>query len=135
MQVNKKAKDTLKDFLEAVPKMGKDRLYKFTLFQHSQIEAEKYVHRMRVELSRWRGIIKQKRMTIREFKIMLIDIRELHGNAIVTLRYQDEANQELSADIAKVFSELSNGSTLVDISKKQVPLKLQPERKLRVKVE
>jgi len=133
LQYNKKAKDTLKAFLEAVPKMDEKRLYNFVLYQFTKVEAQIYVHRMRVELSRMRGMIKQKGMTIKEFKIMLEGIEERQGNAHVTLRYKDEVNQILSQNITEIFNALSDGSSRVNIAKIKQPA-ANSARKLNVKI-
>lgn len=87
--------------------------YTFELAGYSTRQAEKYIHNMRVELSRLRGLLREQGGKAREFKILIDKIEELRdpapGKVVVTLRYKDDSTSaEVPSNLAETLSLIAD---------------------------
>jgi len=119
-----KAKDRVKDFLRNAPK-APDKRYRFTV-HGSEGDAHKYVHRMRVELSRLRAAIKRRGLQIKSFKMRIeaieaIEQLEASGHdrdngkqTRVVLVFEESNTDALAAELSSIFDLVSPGHRLID---------------------
>lgn len=88
--------------------------YTFEL-EGTQRNAERFVHRMRVELSRLREEVKRRNLIPRPFKMLLQKIEFVPNAAIntqkITLLKVTDAN-DVSSDIDDIFDEIAGGKNL-----------------------
>lgn len=68
--------------------------------------AEKFVHRMRVELSRMRDMVRENGMIPRPFKMICVSIKEVDSRITITLRKQLSKTMKISEDVEEVFDVL-----------------------------
>ncbi len=108
-----KAKSELIEFLKHAPK-SKDRQYEITMPLMSEEDAQKFVHRMRVELCRFRTDVELQGKTIRPFKMLIESIKHENINTLIVLRYRDTTDKKILKDIDDVFDVISTGSKLLN---------------------
>ncbi len=75
---------------------------------------ENFVHRMRVELSRMRSILRARGVAPSSFKLMLVDIKLIQPfppRVLVTLEKTNNV-LEASEDVKEIFSLLSDGALI-----------------------
>lgn len=106
------AKDRLKMFLRAAPKAS-DKCYAFDL-PLSEMNAAKYIHRMRVELARLRSRLRDQGNQIRQFKMLTIRCEENGDGTAIILKYQDSHVNALSAELTDIFSVLADEQQTID---------------------
>jgi hypothetical protein len=72
-------------------------------------EAEKFIHRMRVELSRFRNVVKYKyNRRIKPFKVIVLSVEQVDPVLDeVTLRRHQSDYQVLTEELAGVFNEVA----------------------------
>ena len=79
--VQKSPKELLKQFLL---ESQEDEPYMFTLQGSSSI-GHSFIHKMRVELSRYRAKVRKKGLVVKRFKIFTVSIEEHNGHCEITL--------------------------------------------------
>ena len=109
-----RAKERLKDFLKAVRATG-NTTYTFTT-AGSEYDAQRYVHRMRVELSRFREKVRMNGQQLNPFKVKLVSLTpdDTEKTTIVTLQFINERNPELSRGLAEIFDVVASEGTTID---------------------
>lgn len=77
----------------------------------NQEDAEKFVHRMRVELSRMRDIVKQQGRVPKEFKVMTDEIfhDKVENITTVKLRKVEGKDIQIADDLDDIFDDLAGG--------------------------
>ena len=111
-----RAKQEIINFLNKAPK-DENKLYAFVLPLQSKKEAGKFIHRMRVELSRLRDEFKKQGIQLRPFKVMLKGITNTDTSTTITLRYQDSNCAVALEDINNLFDILATKSHTIDENK------------------
>lgn len=85
--------------------------YNFTIKGDAE-DAKKYVHRMRVELSRMREELKSRGRVPKSFKMLLLKIHQMQdGTCLVTLG--KKSPPELFPALEAVLVHLDDGETLI----------------------
>ncbi len=77
-------------------------------------QATRYVHRMRVELSRMRQLVKNRGRAPIPFKMILMDIQQqpiFPPRSIITLE-RSYAGQHIAKEINAIFDQLSDGEQI-----------------------
>lgn len=99
------AKDRVKDFLK---KTRDDPDYYFKL-RGSEADAQKFIQRMRVELSRFRGYVKKKNLPLKYFKMIFIDIQQdKDDDSVVIIHLQKQSDlPDLQDEIAEVMGDIA----------------------------
>lgn len=98
-------------------KTQKDTPFSFVLEDFSVDEAARFVHRMRVELSRLRAEALRRNRVPKPFKMQLISIEHLATdanpiNAKVTLMKVDTLQTEVTEEIDQIMDNLAGGSII-----------------------
>lgn len=80
-------------------------------------EAKRFIHRMRVELSRMRDRVKEAGRIPKEFKMLIIDLTfdSMDGPAGVTtvvLQKHEGKNVGIAEDMDEIFDDLAGGSVI-----------------------
>lgn len=108
-----KAKTELIAFLRQAPK---DPALKYTfkvpLMSHD--DAIKFVHRMRVELSRFRTDIQLQGKALRPFKMLIDKIEDNNTFTYITLQYKNTVGKKILADVNEIFDVISTGGRLIN---------------------
>ena len=88
-----------------------DPLFSFRL-RGDEEDAKKFVHRMRVELSRMRDIVKESGRMPKEFKVLTdsIEHNPMDGITLITLRKSVGANAAIAEDLDEIFDEIAGGN-------------------------
>jgi hypothetical protein len=101
-----RAKEQLKQFLRHAMTTP-DVPYTFELMCTPN-DAHTYVHRMRVELTRFRAHIRNAGKQIIPFKMLLRSVEQDElGNCHVTLSYHLDIDGQLSEDISEIFAAVA----------------------------
>jgi hypothetical protein len=108
------AKERMIDFIRETRSDGS--IYSFTI-QATREESERFVHRMRVELSRMRELVREKKRVIKEFKVLLDSIKTIkHGDGLhyskITLKRTSGKMPYVAPEIDKIFDELAGGEQI-----------------------
>ncbi len=75
-------------------------------------DAEKFVHKMRVQLSRYRNRVREKGRIPRHFKVLFKDAVNIdHTHCNITL-IKSLSSHDVSHDIKEVFDELDGGDVI-----------------------
>lgn len=75
-------------------------------------EAINFVHRMRVELSRFREKVKRSNRTPKSFKMLLIgSVKNGDNKCIITLR-KSQSSHDVSNEIDEIFDTIAGGKQL-----------------------
>lgn len=105
------AKQRLIEFLKSA-RVNPELPYTFTLDMPPP-QARDYIHRMRVELARFRNALRDRGERIRPFKMLIEELipDSLEPNRThVTLRYQlDKGRTQMHRDISEVFDLVATG--------------------------
>lgn len=113
-----KPKERMIDFIRCISRNTlENSRYVFILEDTTIDDANKYVHNMRVELSRARRQLIQNGYGIKRFKVKTESIIKIENteNIKITLFYKDKHNPELSAAISNLLSKtISTGEKIVD---------------------
>lgn len=104
------------NFLKKAPSAS-DKCYIIELSLISHDDAEAFIHRMRVELSRLRDYIKIKGQQIRPFKMLKENIENKNGKTFIKLRYKNSVDEKTLDEINEVFDTLSTGSPMINEKK------------------
>jgi len=114
------AKARLIDFLKSA-RAAPDKPYTFTLDMPPE-NAKMYIHRMRVELTRFRAALKEQGARIKPFKMLVQEVLQdsLEPNRThVTMLYQTNGKMSrLQRDISDVFE-------LVATNERQIPVEVR----------
>jgi len=113
------AKERLIDFLKKAPR-AEGGTYTFAVHGDKE-EASAYVHRMRVELSRFRNKLRERNRQVRPFKMLLQSIEPHYQNTDgaarsykVTLQFQQSNTDHISRELSEVFDVVSTGDGTID---------------------
>lgn len=105
-----KAKARVIDFLKKTHGRNAPKTYEFTV-QGDVAHAHVYIQRMRVELSRMRGIVTDLGKQLRFFKLRVIEITPITENeTAIKLLFQEPHSVRVQQDIAQIFGAISIGS-------------------------
>ncbi|KKL14776.1 hypothetical protein LCGC14_2512280 [marine sediment metagenome] len=75
-------------------------------------KADNFVHRMRVELSRFREILRQKSRTPKHFKVLFIKAEKVtNASCKITLR-KSLSGHDVSSEIQEVWEALDGGGKI-----------------------
>ena len=108
-----RAKEQLKRFLRHVMETP-DVPYTFELMCTPH-DAHTYVHRMRVELTRFRAHIRNSGKQIIPFKMLLRSIeQDALGNCHITLLYHLDVDGKLSEEVSEIFSAIAVDRSTLD---------------------
>ena len=99
-----------------------DADYVFTIPADSEIEGERFVQRIRVELSRMRKYVRDQGLVVKPFRMKLVSIefvdacfgvamQDTPAHCKITLR-KDAPDAQIARDVADVFADLTGGETL-----------------------
>ena len=88
--------------------VGEDYVFEI---KGTQRDAERFVHRMRVELSRLRNEVKRRQRIPRPFKMLLHSINVMGVHQQVTLRKTIDAN-DVSSDVDEIFDDIAGGKQI-----------------------
>jgi hypothetical protein len=110
------AKQMMINFLKGTRETSE---FKFKLVG-DDADAKKFVHRMRVELSRMRDTVKDSGRVPKEFKMRLVSIEigveSAMGKAItkatVTLQKQEGKAEAIAEEMNDIFDDLAGGSVI-----------------------
>ncbi len=90
-----------------------DSEFKFKLRGDTE-EANKFIHRMRVELSRMRDVVKDSGRVPKEFKMIVegIEFLAATNTSIVTLKKQEGKVEAIAEEINEIFEDIAGGAVL-----------------------
>lgn len=76
--------------------------------------ANKFIHRMRVELSRMRDIVKDSGRVPKEFKMIVDSVIFAPGTntSIITLQKQEGKQEAIAEEINEIFDDIAGGAIL-----------------------
>lgn len=101
-------------------KLQGDTDYVFDLRVEQTSDADKFIQRMRVELSRMRNFVRRKNLVVKPFRMKLISIdftparpNSLDGVCKITLR-KDKPDAQIARDVGEAFSYLTDGNPVND---------------------
>jgi hypothetical protein len=106
------AKKQLIEFLKYVKRTGKTE-FTFTILL-SEGKAKDYLHRMRVELSRFRRKLKDEGKQIISFKMNTTEWKVVDNGVQVTLEYIQNVPFEMQKELSDIFGVLSTGDDALD---------------------
>lgn len=88
-----------------------DAEFKFRLHGDSE-NANKFIHRMRVELSRMRDMVKGAGRVPKEFKMIVVDVNFLAATniTIVTLQKVEGKVEAIAEEINEIFDDIAGGA-------------------------
>ena len=77
-------------------------------------DARKFVHRMRVELSRMRDTVKDTGKVPKEFKVLLddVDFDAMEGITTIFLRKADGTTTVIAEEVHEIFDDIAGGIKL-----------------------
>jgi hypothetical protein len=77
-------------------------------------DAKKFVHRMRVELSRMRDTVKDSGRVPKEFKVLMGELNFDFGEGITTIELKKSEGRtvEIAEDVQEIFDDLAGGERL-----------------------
>jgi len=104
MAIRSEAKLEIIKFINTVPMEGT-----YTIFvKGTEEQAKRFVHRMRVELSRIRDLFRQRYPTrrMRNFKMLLVEITPQDGGCFVKLKKTEEFSSEIDDEVEEVLQNL-----------------------------
>lgn len=87
--------------------------FKFKLRGDSE-DAHKFIHRMRVELSRMRDVVKNSGRVPKEFKMIVADVLfDLGTNTtIITLQKQEGKVEQIAEEVDEIFEDIAGGAII-----------------------
>lgn len=95
--------------------------YVFAIPAESALDGQKFVQRVRVELSRMRKYVRDQGMAVKPFRMKLVSITfadkdyidpVLAGKCTITLR-KDAPDAQIARDVADAMSDLTNGGAII----------------------
>lgn len=77
-------------------------------------DARKFVHRMRVELSRMRDAVKESGRVPKEFKVLThsIDFDKMEGITTITLQKVEGKSVQIAEEVHEIFDDLAGGAII-----------------------
>lgn len=75
-------------------------------------DARNFVHRMRVELSRFRNVIKSRGQVMKPFKILLLEIEENKDEKTKIVLKKSMDGHQVTKDVMEIFDALGGGKAL-----------------------
>ena len=77
-------------------------------------DAKRFVHRMRVELSRMRDVVRESGRVPKEFKVLLheIDFDPMQGISTITLIKTEGKTIHIAEEINEIFDDLASGEMI-----------------------
>ncbi len=90
-----------------------DTEFKFKLHGDTE-DANKFIHRMRVELSRMRDVVKDAGRVPKEFKMIVVavDFSAATNTSAVTLQKVEGKVEQIAEEINEIFEDLAGGAIL-----------------------
>ena len=87
--------------------------FKFKL-HGSEEDAKRFVHRMRVELSRMRDIVRDSGRVPKEFKVLLHNLEPdpLEGVTTITLLKTKGRTLQIADEVREIFDDIAEGEKL-----------------------
>jgi len=96
--------------------------YVFVIAADSELDGQRFVQRIRVELSRMRKYVRDQGMAVKPFRMKLVAIEFIpltvtsppqmkQAICKITLR-KDAPDAQIARDVATVFGDLTNGEAL-----------------------
>ena len=108
------AKEALIEFLRHAPKAD-DRCHTISLpAGTSAPSANVYLHRMRVELSRFRDYYRMLGKQTHPFKMKCVDITCNTDATLLKLEFRDTVSPRVLRDVNEIFDILTTGADTVD---------------------
>lgn len=105
------AKQKVVDFITNT-NPGENELFVFS-FRGNQEQAEKFVHQMRVELSRMRQYVREQGRSVKAWKMILEGVEVVDDlNCKITLRRTISLSQQIANDVSDILEELDGGRNL-----------------------
>lgn len=81
-------------------------------FRGSLDDAKRFVHRMRVELSRMRDYVKSRGMSVKHFKMILIEYEEIEaGKRVKITLKKTQSARNVDNEIDEIMPAISGGHT------------------------
>lgn len=77
-------------------------------------DAKKFVHRMRVELSRMRDAVKESGRVPKEFKVLthIVDFDPMEGITTITLRKVEGKSVQIAEEVHEIFDDIAGGAII-----------------------
>lgn len=90
-----------------------DAIFKFKLGGDTEA-ANKFIHRMRVELSRMRDIVKDTGRVPKEFKMIVVDVTFAiaTNTSVITLQKVEGKVEAIAEEINEIFDDIAGGAVL-----------------------
>ena len=109
--LDKNAKTRVLDFLSTAPKAD-DNLFSFNIPAEDRLEAERYLHRMRVELARLRTYFRDRSFKPVPFTMKKVSLEQKSATVwTVTLKYILNENQlEIQSKLEHILKTLTSNS-------------------------
>lgn len=87
--------------------------FKFKL-RGDREDAHKFIHRMRVELSRMRETVKDSGRVPKEFKVLVasVEFTPETNTSLVRLKKQEGKVEQIAEEIDEIFEDLAGGAIL-----------------------
>ncbi len=104
------AKLMIINFLRSTREKGE---FKFKLRGDTE-DARKFIHRMRVELSRMRDVVKEAGRVPKEFKMIVLDVTFLvaTNTSVITLEKVEGKVEAIAEEVNEIFEDLAGGTVL-----------------------
>jgi hypothetical protein len=114
-EIKSEAKLKVIDFIRYYSSKDSEKKPPFTFeIRGTRNDAEAFVHRMRVELSRMRQLVRDRGRAPRPFKMMLHDIKTsgiVHNKQMIQLK-KDDGAIPIAKEIDEIFSEIAGGALI-----------------------
>ena len=77
-------------------------------------DAKRFVHRMRVELSRMRDTVKESGRVPKEFKVLLHDVvhEPMEGVTTIVLRKSEGKTVQIAEEVNEIFDDIAGGERI-----------------------
>ena len=87
--------------------------FKFKLRGDSE-DARKFIHRMRVELSRMRETVKDSGRVPKEFKVLVssVEFNNVTNTSLVTLKKQVGEVEQIAEEVDEIFEDIAGGAII-----------------------
>ena len=109
-RIKSKPKLQVIEFLKETREMDE---YSFVHYG-TETEARSFIHRMRVELSRMRDVVREAGRVPREFKMLVVELEydAVKNQTLVKLRKADGPNTAIAEEINEIFNDIAAGEAL-----------------------
>lgn len=108
------AKLRLIEFLKTAPK-SQTKTFEFVLENTTEPAAKDYIHRMRVELSRFRSALREEGKQLRPFRMLLEELTSVDNGVKIKLLYSDSPSSNRALrHVSEIFDVISTGDDTID---------------------